>query len=99
MIWIICENADFSFIDKWILTRASRVFKTSEEAFLNYEFAKGFNALLNFLIADLSGIYLDISKDRLYCEAKTSLKRKSSQIAMALIAKKLLSLLSTFFNL
>ncbi|EAI8429917.1 isoleucine--tRNA ligase [Campylobacter upsaliensis] len=92
------QDADFSFIDKWILTRASRVFKTSEEAFLNYEFAKGFNALLNFLIADLSGIYLDISKDRLYCEAKTSLKRKSSQIAMALIAKKLLSLLAPFLT-
>ncbi len=92
------EGVEFSFIDKWILNRASRVFKASEEAFLNYEFAKGFNALLNFLIADLSGIYLDISKDRLYCEAKNSLKRKSSQVAMVLIAKKLLSLLAPFLT-
>ena len=85
---------EFSFIDKWILTRASLVFKTSKEAFLNYDFSKGFNGLLNFLSADLSGIYLDIIKDRLYCDDKDSPKRKSAQVAMVLITKELLNLLA-----
>ncbi len=88
------EVEEFSFIDKWILARATRVFKSAKENFLAYEFAKGFNVLLNFLSADLSGIYLDISKDRLYCDAKNSKRRKSAQVAMALIARELLNLLA-----
>lgn len=50
--------------------------------------------LLNFLSADLSGIYLDISKDRLYCDSENVQRRKSAQVAMALIAKELLNLLA-----
>lgn len=68
--------------------------KVLKKNFLAYEFAKGFNVLLNFLSADLSGIYLDISKDRLYCDAKNSKRRKSAQVAMALIARELLNLLA-----
>lgn len=85
---------EFSFIDRWILTRATRVFKATKEAFLNYDFSKGFNGLLNFLSADLSGIYLDVSKDRLYCDGKESPKRKSAQVAMVLITRELLNLLA-----
>ncbi|MFQ6341443.1 isoleucine--tRNA ligase [Campylobacter sp. VTCC 70190] len=88
------EVEEFSFIDKWILTRATRVFKGAKEAFFAYEFAKGFALLLNFLSADLSGIYLDISKDRLYCDSKDSKRRKSAGVAMALISKELLNLLA-----
>ncbi|ECP7274886.1 isoleucine--tRNA ligase [Campylobacter jejuni] len=88
------EVKEFSFIDKWILSRATKVFKASKEAFFAYEFAKGFSLLLNFLSADLSGIYLDISKDRLYCDSKNAQRRKSAQVAMALIAKELLNLLA-----
>ncbi|ELZ6347179.1 class I tRNA ligase family protein, partial [Campylobacter jejuni] len=88
------EVKEFSFIDKWILSRATKVFKASKEAFFAYEFAKGFSLLLNFLSADLSGIYLDISKDRLYCDSENAQRRKSAQVAMALMAKELLNLLA-----
>ncbi|MDO4674920.1 isoleucine--tRNA ligase [Campylobacter sp.] len=91
-----CEA--FSFIDQWILSRASEVFKHAKAAFYRYDFAKGFGGLLHFLSADLSGIYLDISKDRLYCEREQAPKRKSSQVAMALIAKELLALLAPFLS-
>lgn len=89
---------NFSFIDQWILSKAKEVFKNTKESFKNYEFAKGFNHLLNFLSSYLSGIYLDISKDRLYCEQKNSLKRKSTQVAMALITKELFNILVPFFT-
>ncbi|KAA6225872.1 isoleucine--tRNA ligase [Campylobacter sp. LR291e] len=92
------EVSEFSFLDKWILTKATRVFKESKELFLSYEFAKAFNLLLNFLSADLSGIYLDICKDRLYCNAKNDKKRTSAQVAMALIARELLNLLAPYLT-
>ena len=88
------ETKNFTLIDRWILNRASSVFKAAKSAFDEYEFAKGYNGLMNFLIVDLSGIYLDICKDRLYCDEKGSKRRVSAQSAMALIAKQLLQLLA-----
>ncbi|EAK6286625.1 isoleucine--tRNA ligase [Campylobacter lari] len=88
------ETKNFTLLDKWILMRAKVAFEACESAFEKYEFAKGFNVLLNFLSADLSGIYLDICKDRLYCNAKDDTKRVSAQSAMVLIARKLFALLA-----
>ena len=42
----------------------------------------------------MSGIYLDISKDRLYCDDKNSVSRRASQSAMAMITKSLLGLIA-----
>lgn len=88
------KKADFGLIDKWILNRASAVFAEVNECFKAYDFSKGFNALLNFLSSDLSGIYLDICKDRLYCDSMGSTRRHSAQCAMALIARSLLALIA-----
>ncbi|MCR4941698.1 MAG: isoleucine--tRNA ligase [Campylobacter sp.] len=87
-------NTNFNLLDKWILSRAKNAFDECEKAFKNYDFSKGFNILLNFISADLSGIYLDICKDRLYCEDKNSSRRTSAQSAMTLITRSLLPLLA-----
>ena len=50
--------------------------------------------MLNFLSADLSGIYLDICKDRLYCDAPDEPRRRSAQSAIALITRALLPLIA-----
>ena len=81
-------------LDKWVLSRAKSVFDEIEESFRVYEFSKGLNKLNNFLVVDLSGIYLDVCKDRLYCDDKNDIHRLASQSAMALIAKKLISTLA-----
>jgi len=81
-------------LDKWILSKAKSVFDEIQASFEVYEFSKGLNKLNNFLVVDLSGIYLDVCKDRLYCDDKTDIHRLASQSAMALIAKKLISTLA-----
>jgi isoleucyl-tRNA synthetase len=78
-------------LDKWVLNKAKKVFDEIEASFSVYEFSKGLNKLNNFLVVDLSGIYLDVCKDRLYCDDKNDIHRLASQSAMALIAKKLIS--------
>lgn len=88
------ETSNFTRLDRWILTRATNAFSSAEAAFRNYDFSKGFNALLNFLSADLSGIYLDICKDRLYCDAPDEPRRRSAQSAIALITRALLPLIA-----
>ncbi len=88
------QTENFTLIDKWILSRATKAFKSVHSCFCAYDFSKGFNVLLNFLASDLSGIYLDICKDRLYCDAENSGRRISSQSAMSLIARTLFGLLT-----
>ena len=87
-------NYNFSELDKMILKRAKEVFDLYEKSFLEYDFAKGMNALCTFLSADLSGVYLDVCKDGLYCDKENDPKRQASISAMALILKKLLVLLA-----
>ena len=85
---------EFGPIDSWILAKARAVFSEVEKSFENYEFAKGFSALNHFIVNEFSGIYLDVCKARLYCDAKEDIHRRASQSAMALIAKALLGLIA-----
>lgn len=79
-------------LDKWILKEAKEVFDEVETHFKNYDFSKGLSTLNHFITVDLSGTYLDISKDRLYCNGKDDALRRSAQSAMALIAQRILTL-------
>ena len=90
----IIEIEKFSPIDKWIINRAKRVFDEVKVAFDEYDFSKGLSLLSHFVTNHLSGIYLDISKDRLYCDPKDSDTRRASQSVMALIAKSMLALIA-----
>ncbi len=69
-------------LDRWILERLHTVTAECLAAYKTYEFRKVFNALNNFCTADLSAIYIDATKDRMYCDAATSPRRLASQAAM-----------------
>ena len=84
----------FSIIDLWIIKKAKEVFDAIDNDFKEYDFSRGLNRLNNFLVADLSNIYLDICKDKLYCDAKNAIARRASQSAMAMIAKALIGTLA-----
>jgi isoleucyl-tRNA synthetase len=90
----LVDVKDFGILDKWIINKSKKVFEEIDNSFKSYEFSKGLNKLNNFLVVDLSGVYLDICKDRLYCDEKSDIHRTSAQTAMALIAKKLLIVLA-----
>ena len=81
-------------LDRWIVKKAAEVFESMRESFDAYDYSKGFHTLNNFLTNELSGIYLDITKDRLYCEEKNSPVRRSSQSAVAMIARTLIPLVA-----
>ena len=87
-------HEEFGVIDRWILAKAAAVFAEVRTNFENYDFSKGFNILNHFIVNEFSGIYLDLCKDRLYCDAADDPHRRASQSAMALIAKALLGLIA-----
>jgi isoleucyl-tRNA synthetase len=90
----IVEPQQMGVLDRWILSLAAEVLGEVHKAFSEYNFVGGMSLLNNFIVNELSGIYLDITKDRLYCDAKTDIHRRASQSAMALITRTLLTLLA-----
>jgi len=90
----IVAPSEYGELDRWILTKAKEVLDEVKVSFDNYDFLRGFSLLNHFLTNELSGIYMDITKDRLYCEAKDSTTRRATQSAMALISKTMLALIA-----
>ncbi len=85
---------EMGVLDRWILEKASKVFADVMKNFNDYNFVQAMSLLNNFIVNDLSGIYIDITKDRLYCDDKNDIHRRSSQSALAMIAQSLLTLVA-----
>lgn len=77
--------ADMLALDRWAVTRLNALIEKVESAYRNYEFHVVSHAINDFCVVDLSSFYLDIIKDRLYCEERDGLKRRSAQTALFLI--------------
>ena len=77
--------ADMLPLDRWAVTRLNALIEKVEAAYADYEFHVVSHAINDFCVVDLSSFYLDIIKDRLYCEERDGLKRRSAQTALFLI--------------
>src|SRR6266480_2831900 len=85
---------DLSLIDRWILERLDEVIGTCRSAYEKFEFHKVYHALNQFCAVDLSSLYVDITKDRMYCDAPDSPRRRATQAAMHEIFEALCTLLA-----
>ena len=77
--------ADMPELDRWAMTCLNTLMERVEQAYKDYEFHVVTHAVNDFCVVTLSARYLDIIKDRLYCNAKDSLSRRSAQTALFLI--------------
>ncbi len=69
-------------LDRFALASFNDLVKAVREAYDRYEFHGVYRAVYNFCVVDLSNFYLDIIKDRLYCEGADSRLRRSAQTAL-----------------
>ncbi|MCS6805014.1 MAG: isoleucine--tRNA ligase [Acidobacteriota bacterium] len=74
--------AEMFEIDRWILAECQQVTETVLKAYEDYEFHVVFQTLYRFCTVELSAIYFDILKDRLYTFAPKSVGRRSAQTAL-----------------
>jgi len=81
-------------VDKWALGRLQQIIKAITEGYESYEISKVYNTLVKYCSVELSAVYLDIVKDRLYVEGKNSLKRRSAQTVIREILRSLLIMIS-----
>ncbi len=71
-----------TLIDRWILRRLDEVIRDCRSAYEAFEFHKVYHTLNQFCAVDLSSLYVDITKDRMYCDAADSPRRRATQVVM-----------------
>ena len=71
-------------LDRWLLTKLNELIEKAEQSYCDYEFHIITHAVNDFCVTTLSSFYLDIVKDRLYCDGADSLSRRSAQTALYL---------------
>lgn len=71
--------AQLQEIDRWILHELYELSEQVQQAYSDYEFHKVYHWLHEFCVVQLSAIYLDILKDRLYCSGVNSPERRAAQ--------------------
>ncbi len=66
-------------VDRWVLDRLARLIDRARRAYDEYEFHTVVHSVHNFCAVDLSALYLDIIKDRLYTSLPDDLRRRAAQ--------------------
>jgi isoleucyl-tRNA synthetase len=81
-------------LDRWALAQLDRVVLACQAGYDAYEFHRVYHAVNEFCAVQMSAFYLDVIKDRLYCEGKGSVERRAAQTALHTLAVTLAKLLA-----
>ncbi len=79
-------------LDQWAVSRANDLVAAARASYDAYEFHTAYRSIYNFCVVDMSNFYLDIIKDRLYCDE--GFPRQSAQTAIYIILDSLTRLLA-----
>ncbi len=85
-------------IDVWILLRAEELVARCRAWYAEYAFQKVYRAVYDFATTDLSAIYFDVLKDRLYTAGPASEERRSGQTALYRLNLALVRLLAPILS-
>ncbi len=86
--------AELCEMDKWALSRLNSLVARCREAYDKYEFYTVVHAVHNFCVVDMSNFYLDVIKDRLYCDGEMSASRRGAQTVIYRILDTLVRIIS-----
>ncbi len=90
--------AEMESLDKYMLLRAEELAAQVRQFYELYQFHKVYHQVNQFCVVDLSAVYFDILKDRLYTFAPKSRARRSGQTALWRIAEALVRLLAPMMS-
>ena len=88
------DYKDMFEIDKWAMHKLEELKAKTTEFYDKYEFYSLFQEITYFCSMEMSSFYLDIVKDRLYCEGTTSIERRSAQTVLTEVLKVLVRIIS-----
>jgi isoleucyl-tRNA synthetase len=87
-------ESDLTGLDAYMLRSARRLAEEVATAYQEYELASLSHRILNFSTVDLSSLYLDVNKDRLYCDYPEDAARRATQTVIYRVAETLATLLA-----
>jgi isoleucyl-tRNA synthetase len=85
-------------LDRWAREKLAALSERVKEAYKNYEFHLVYHAVVEFCGAELSAVYFDILKDRLYTSRADGKARRSAQTVLHEIAHDLVLLLAPIMS-
>ncbi len=85
-------------LDQWILLRAEDLVAKCRAWYRTFEFHKVYHTTYAFATVDLSAVYFDVVKDRLYTSATNSKARRSAQTALYRLLDALVRLLAPLMS-
>ena len=85
-------------VDRWAMLRLATLLHDVERGYDEYHYHQVFRALYDYVVTDLSAIYMDVIKDRLYAEAPTSPRRRAAQTVLANILEVLVRIMSPILS-
>lgn len=88
------ELSEMLELDRWAMHRLQEVVGRVSQAYKDYEYWVVYHTVNSYCAVDLSAVYLDVLKDRLYCSAPDSVERRSAQTALYAIADSLVRMLT-----
>ena len=87
-------ESELEELDRYALARHRQVVQRIREAYDEFEFHLVYHQLVQYCAVDLSAFYLDVLKDRLYCDAAAGRRRRSAQTVLHRIALDLTRLMA-----
>ena len=81
-------------IDRWALGQLNRVIRDVRSAYERFEFYRVYQRIYQFCSVELSSVYLDVLKDRLYAESPDGPDRRAAQFVLARLHDALTRLLA-----
>jgi isoleucyl-tRNA synthetase len=91
-------DAALSGVDGWAMLRLARTTERVRRAYDDYQFHLAFQALHNFCAVDLSALYLDVLKDRLYTFPADAPRRRAAQTVCARVLDALVRLMAPILS-
>ena len=85
-------------VDVWAMLRLKQLLDDVERGYNEYHFHQVFRALYDYVVGDLSSVYMDVVKDRLYAEAPSSVARRSAQTVLMNILEVLVRVMSPILS-
>ncbi|MCS7262201.1 MAG: isoleucine--tRNA ligase [Aquificaceae bacterium] len=83
--------------DRWMLSHLQKVLQEVHRHYDGYAFHRVYHLLRNFC-SELSSLYLDVLKDRLYVYAPDSWERRSAQTVLYHLAESLITCMAPFLS-
>jgi isoleucyl-tRNA synthetase len=92
------STADLLEVDQWILAETDELVRKCRRWYDDFAFHKVYRAVYDFATINLSAVYFDISKDRLYTGSPKGRARRSAQTALYRINDALVRLLAPLMS-